>query len=444
MAEKPWAQMTPDERRSWRIDRWRNPDIPFDSPEAEAAYKARVDRLLAAFNLEKADRVPIRLNTGFWPAKSAGLTAYEAMSEPARAAQAWKDFNLKFQPDVSVDPVHNTVPASMFEALDYKLYSWPGHGVAKEASYQYREQEWMLPEEYDHLISDPGDYMLRTYLPRTVGAFAGFGRLSSLLDYIELPFVSGNVSAWGTEEMATSFERMAAAARDLKAWGDVVFPVMGEVASLGFPGFACCGTKAPFDILGDTLRGTKGVIMDMFRYPEKVLAACERLVQVAVDWPLRRPGTLPTPIVFIPLHKGADGFMSDEQFHTFYWPTLRKLLLGLIDQGMIPFMFAEGRYNTRLEAIMDLPKGRTIWLFDQSDMARAKETIGTVACIQGNMPLSLLHAGTVEQVADHTRKLIDIAAPGGGFILDIGAVADEGKDENLEAMVTTAKEYGVY
>jgi Uroporphyrinogen decarboxylase (URO-D) len=444
MAEKPWAQMTADERRAWRIDQWRNPDIPFDSPEAEAAYKARVDRLLAAFNLEKADRVPIRLNMGFWPAKSAGLTAYEAMSQPARAAQAWKDFNVKFQPDASVDPVHNTVPASMFEALDYRLYSWPGHGVAKEASYQYKEQEWMLPEEYDHLISDPGDYMLRVYLPRTVGAFAGFGQLSSLLDYIELPFVAGNVSAWGTEEMAATFEGMAAAARDLKAWGDVVFPVMGEVAALGFPGYACCGTKAPFDILGDTLRGTRGVIMDMFRYPDKVLAACEKLVQVAVDWPLKRPGTLPTPIVFIPLHKGADGFMSDEQFHTFYWPTLRKLLLGLIEQGMIPFLFAEGGYNSRLEAIMNLPKGRTIWLFDQTDMARAKETIGTVACIQGNMPLSLLHAGSAEQVAEYTRKLIDVAGSGGGFVLDIGAVADEGKDDNLKVMVETAKEYGVY
>ena len=401
-------------------------------------------RLLAAINLEKPDRVPIRLNTGFWPAKSAGMTPYEAMSQPARAAQAWKDFNLKFQPDTSVDPVHNTVPASMFANLDYKLYAWPGHGVPEEASYQYNEKEWMLPEEYDHLISDPGDYMLRTYLPRTVGAFTGFGQLSSLLDYIELPFVSGNVGAWGTEEMAAGLERLAAAARDLKTWGDTVFPVMGEVAGLGFPGYACCGTKAPFDILGDTLRGTKGVIMDMFRCPDKVLAACDRLVQVAVDWPLKRPGTLPTPLVFIPLHKGADGFMSDEQFRTFYWPTLRKLLLGLIDEGMVPFLFAEGRYNTRLEAIMDLPKGATIWLFDQSDMARAKETIGTVACIQGNMPLSLLHAGTPEQVAEHTRKLIDIAGPGGGFVLDIGAVADEGKDENLEVMVKTAKEYGVY
>jgi hypothetical protein len=366
------------------------------------------------------------------------------MSEPARAAKAWKDFNIKFQPDLSVDPVHNTVPASMFEALDYKLYSWPGHGVAKEASYQYNEKEWMVPEEYDHLISDPTDYLLRAYLPRTIGAFAGFGNLSSLFDYVELPFVSGNVGAWGSDEMVAGLEHITEAAKSVNNWAKAVFPVMGEVMALGFPGYASAGTKAPFDILGDTLRGTKGVIVDMFRRPDQVLAACERLVQVAVDWPLKRPGMLPTPIVFIPLHKGADGFMSDEQFRTFYWPTLRKTLLGLIEQGTIPFLFAEGRYNSRLEAIMDLPKGSTIWLFDQSDMARAKETIGKVACIEGNMPLSLLHAGTAQQVAEQTRKLIDSAGPGGGFILDIGAVADDGKEENLEIMIKTAKEYGVY
>ena len=53
---------------------------------------------------------------------------------------------------------------------------------------------------------------------------------------------------------------------------------------------------------------------------------------------------------------------------------------------------------------MDLPKGSTIWLFDQSDMARAKETIGKVACIEGNMPLSLLHAGTAQQVAEQLQR----------------------------------------
>ncbi len=444
MYPKNWADMTPAEKRAWRIDRWRNPDVEWASPEAEAEYKARVDRIVAAIDLQKPDRVPVRLNMGFWPAKSAGITAYQAMSDAELGVKAWKDFNLKFQPDASVDPLHNTVPAAMFAALDYKLYSWPGHGVSEAASYQYNEKQWMVPEDYDALIADPTDYLLRDYLPRTVGAYAGFGGLSSFWDYIELPFVFGQVLGWGSDEMVAGLEKLTAAARAVNEWAKVVFPAMGEVQALGFPPFAGCATKAPFDILGDTLRGTKGVIVDMFRHPEKVLAACEALTPVAFDWALKKANPPEVPICFMPLHKGADGFMSQEQFDTFYWPTLKAVIKSLVAEGMIPLLFAEGRYNTRLERIMETPKGSSIWLFDQTDMARAKETIGSVTCIQGNVPLSLMHAGTVGQVAEHTRKLIDVAGKDGGFIIDVGAVADEGKDENLLAMVNTAKEYGRY
>jgi hypothetical protein len=316
--------------------------------------------------------------------------------------------------------------------------------VAKEASYQYNEKEWMLPEEYDHLISDPSDYMLRTYLPRTVGAFAGFAGLSSFFDFVELPFVSGHIGGWGSPQMADGLERLASASRDVASWAQATFAKIGELMSLGFPAYFGGATKAPFDILGDSLRGTRGVVTDLYRRPDKVLAACERLVPVAIDFVFKRPGGLHTPVVFIPLHKGADGFMSDEQFHKFYWPTLRAVLLGLIEEGAIPFLFAEGRYGSRLEAIMDLPKARTVWLFDQTDMARAKQTIGKVACIQGNVPLSLIYAGTPEETVAYTRALIESAGKGGGFVLDIGAVADWGKEENLHAMIETAHKYGRY
>ena len=117
MAEKPWAQMTAEERRAWRVERWRNPDMEFDSPEAEAAYKARVDRMLAAYNLEKADRVPVNLMGGFWPAEWAGLTPYDVMEDPVRAAKAWKDFNLEFPMDSLVGSAFAAVSAQMLRGL---------------------------------------------------------------------------------------------------------------------------------------------------------------------------------------------------------------------------------------------------------------------------------------------------------------------------------------
>jgi hypothetical protein len=444
MAEKAWTSLTPEEKRAIRVDRWRNPDIQFASFQAEADYKARVDRLVAAIDLQKPDRVPVNIQAGFLPAKRAGLTTFEAMRDPGRAAEAWKRFNIDFQPDALVDPGANALPASALEALDYRPYSWPGHGTPRHASFQYNEKEWMLPEEYDRLISDPSDFMMRTYLPRSMGAFAGFAGLPSLFDYVELPFISANVRSWGSQEMVGGLSRIIEAAKHVEAWQSEMEPVLVETMALGFPLLWGGAAKAPFDILGDTLRGTKGIILDLFRRPEKVQAACERLVQVALDWYLTRPGLSPTPVVFMPLHKGADGFMSDEQFQSFYWPTLRKVILGLIDDGLTPCLFAEGRYDSRLEAIQDVPKGKTVWLFDQTDMARAKQTIGKVACIQGNVPLSLLYAGTPAGVTRYCQELIDVAGEGGGFILDIGAKADAAKDENIRAMVAAAKEYGVY
>jgi hypothetical protein len=436
--------MSAEERRAVRVERWLNPDIPWASPEAEADYKARVGRIIAAVRLEEPDRVPVNLTIGWWPSERAGMTPYEAMCDTPRATQAWVDFNLEFQFDAMISPVLQTTPASVFEAIDYRLYHWPGHGVSKEVGYQYNEKEWMLAEEYDHLISDPTDYMIRTYLPRAVGAFAGFAKLPSFFEFIELPFVSSFTGAWGSPEMTAGLEGLAKASRATGEWAQATFSRIGELVTRGFPAYWGGATKAPFDILGDSMRGTREVVIDLYRRPEKVVAACERLTQIAIDFVTRAPNQPATPFIFMPLHKGADGFMSDAQFRTFYWPSLRAVLLGLIEEGYIPFLFAEGHYGSRLEAIMDLPKASTVWLFDQTDMARAKETIGTVACIQGNVPLSLMYAGTPEEMTAYCRNLIDTAGKGGGFILDSGAVADGGKDENLRAMIRTAKEYGRY
>jgi uroporphyrinogen-III decarboxylase len=107
----------------------------------------------------------------------------------------------------------------------------------------------------------------------------------------------------------------------------------------------------------------------------------------------------------------------------------------------VPYLFAEGAYGTRLETLAaDLPKGKTVWQFDHTDMRKAKEYLGGVACIQGNVPLPLLQLGTADEVKAYSRDLIDAVGPGGGFILDVGAVVDDAKPGNVEAMIQAAKE----
>jgi uroporphyrinogen-III decarboxylase len=148
--------------------------------------------------------------------------------------------------------------------------------------------------------------------------------------------------------------------------------------------------------------------------------------------------------VTFPLHLGADGWMSQKQFDTFYWPSLRKVINALIDEGLVVSLFAEGSYNSRLDSVNEFPKGAVTWMFDQTDMKRAKEMLGNNCGIIGNIPSSLFVTGTPREVKEYSRKLIEICAPGGGYKLGPGAAANEAKLENIQAMVDAAREYGVY
>jgi uroporphyrinogen-III decarboxylase len=107
---------------------------------------------------------------------------------------------------------------------------------------------------------------------------------------------------------------------------------------------------------------------------------------------------------------------------------------------MVPLLFAEGKYADRLEVIQDVPKGKVVWWFDRTDMKRAKETVGRVACLAGNMPMDLLCTGTPDQVKAYCRQLRDDVGTDGGFIFSTGAGMQGSRAENVKAMIETMRE----
>ena len=94
--------------------------------------------------------------------------------------------------------------------------------------------------------------------------------------------------------------------------------------------------------------------------------------------------------------------------------------------------------------ICDVPKGKTVWWFDLTDMARAKETVGQISCIAGNVPLSLLCTATPEDVEAYCKNLMEVAGKDGGFILSTGAGMQGSKAENVKAMIDFSKQYAAY
>jgi hypothetical protein len=442
--DKAWEHMTADERSAAMFARWISPPgLEFESSEAEARYKERATLIKDAVQLKTPERVPAVVSAGFFPAYYAGYNIEEMLYDYDKLADAWRKFHRDFQPD-AFSGLIAAVPGRCFDILDYKLYDWPGHGVASDRMYQTVEGEYVAADEYDALIDDPTGFFMHTYMPRIFEALEPLRKLPDLPTIQEMPMTGAALIPFGMPDVQEALNKLMAAGNEAVRWIQTVATVSAEMYAAGFPDFAGGIAKAPFDALGDTLRGTRGLMMDLYRRPEKVLAACERFAPLMIDMGVKSAKANGNPLVFIPLHKGADGFMSNEQFQKFYWPTLKQVIEGLVAEGLVPQLFAEGGYNERLELIRDVPEGKVIWWFDQTDMERAKEMLGDVACIAGNVPGALMAAGTPEEVKEYCKALIDTAGRDGGFILTNGVGVDHARAENVKAMVDFTKEYGVY
>ncbi len=83
-------------------------------------------------------------------------------------------------------------------------------------------------------------------------------------------------------------------------------------------------------------------------------------------------------------------------------------------------------------------------MFEQVDIANAKKILGDAACICGNIPTADLIYGKKQDIIDNTKKMLDICAPGGGFMMDCSIVIDHYKEENFDAWYETTLEYGKY
>ncbi len=437
-----WASLTWQQKRDLRLNQWIKADgVKFVSKQAEEGYKARATRLAKAVKMELPDRVPCMIPTGWYPAKNANVPLKKVMYDPALMKKVW----LKFVDEFDSDTFDGTLffNAQVNDLMEAKTMRWPGHGLPDNAhSYQYVEGVYMQADEYDLFMKDPFDFQLRKLLPRTMGVFEPFKDMPSFASYQGLP---NRLMAMALDpKFQKLFKAIKEASKLIEPWNKASNETTEAAKAKGFPVFRGGLAVAPFDVFADSLRGTQGIVMDMFRQPEKIHEAMEFVLPQLVSGAIAMSDMADCPVVMMPLHKGDDTFMSDKQFEVFYWPTFRRQLLAMVEEGLVPYPVAEGAYNRRLEYISDMPKSACAWMFDQTNMANAKKTVGKVSCIAGNVPVSIAYTKTAAEMKEFCHKLIETCAPGGGYILTGGSTFDMAQPENLRAMMEAAKEYGKY
>jgi uroporphyrinogen-III decarboxylase len=402
-------------------------------------YAERVRRMADHVALRDTDQVPFIFATRFWSAKLAGITFEEFMYDADKAVAVTRDAIRLLEPDAYSATLYAFGEA--METLDYKPMHWPGHGTDPNATFQYLDEEFMSAKEYDAFLFDPTGYYMKTYLPRIGGAYEALAMLPDFPTQVEWGVIQG-LRPFANKQFQEGMKRLFKAGEQVEAATQKTIAFMNEMKEEGYPVQAGGFCKAPYDHFVDSMRGSKGGMLDMYRNPEKLLAAIDKAGQFIIRSVAEGARAIGCPYIFIPLHWGLDGFMSPDQFKTYYWPALKKVILHFIDEDLIPTVLWEGNCTTRLELIGDIPAAKAVYWFEQTDLVHAKEVLGDTVCLRGNVPTSLLNTGTAEEVDAYCRNLIEKVGKGGGFMLDGAAsIPDEAKNDNVIAMARSVHKY---
>jgi len=414
-------------------------------------YDEKVKRVTETIALKEPDRVPIIIHAGIFPILNAGYSVAEIIYDTS--LQKFKDALIKYLNDFDPDAITgmgnlNAGEGPVLELANPNNMRWagmPGDIIDKNSFQQFIEYPLLLDDEYDEFFCDRTGWALKKALPR----------ISGLYEPLKDTAYSFSYSGRGFRRLAGIYStpEYKAMIRDLWAINDFYDEYETRFAKLkevifeqGYPDFSFgMGLgEVPFDSYSDFLRGTMLACSDIYERPEDIKRYISEMLPPTLEAIRATKGIGEGKHIFMPLHKGMDSFMSLEHYKEYYWPHLQQIILAVVESGKVPHVFAEGRYNTRLDCLADVPPGKVYYHFEDTDMAVAKKKLGGIACITGGFPSALLDWGTTDMVRDTVKRLMDDCAPGGGYIFGVSCGLGNCKRENVEVMFETVREYGAY
>ncbi|MCL2121956.1 MAG: hypothetical protein FWH28_06880 [Clostridiales bacterium] len=419
------------------------------TPENQKKYDEKLKRIKDATALKEPDRVPICPVPELYPIYNAGYTVAEVIYDTS--LQKSRNAAIKYLTDF--DPDTGTGAGLVFagegpamERIRPKNMRWagmPGAIIDENSLQQFIEYPLLLDDEYEEFFKDRTGWALKKALPRVSGLF------DPLADF---QYNLGNASR-GARQLASLFSTPAYRAMIQDFWAIEDFyqvyqarvdEINQMVYEMGYPVVRGGAAGVPFDFYSDFLRGTLLACADLYDRPEDVQRYIDEALEVTLENIRATKGQDEGKHISMALHKGMDGFMSDEHYRKYYWSHLQKIILAIIDSGKVPYIYTEGKYNTRIDCLTEVPPGKVIYHFEEVDIQLAKKELDGIACIRGAFPANTVVYKTPSVIDEKVKETMDILAPGGGYLFSTGYPIEGCPVENMEALLLAVEKYGKY
>ncbi len=195
----------------------------------------------------------------------------------------------------------------------------------------------------------------------------------------------------------------------------------------------------PFTKAGN-LRGVEQLMRDVYKNKEfasKVIEFAKDLIMAFYE-PLVKDVGMDAISIADPTASGD--LISRKHFLEFALPALKDLINTMKKRGVETFLHICGDTSDKLREIAETRAG-CFSLDHKVNLADAKKELQGIICIAGNVdPVSVMNEGTPEYVEEVSRKCIEDAAEGGGYVLCPGCdIPPTVPLENIQAFINSTR-----
>ncbi|KIR03748.1 Uroporphyrinogen-III decarboxylase [Lachnospiraceae bacterium TWA4] len=398
-------------------------------------------RMQKAISLTGPDRVPFIPSMSNFYALSYNVSIYDAMKDLRFIKPVMQDYLSRFSPDLVYLPCFFPIDPMKFAGYDNVKWPGPDFNLPVNTPYQYVDSTFLEEDEYDSYLKDPSAFLMKKVLAKRYHAFAG-------LEYLNIQSLCGqsifSLAALAAPPIKSAIENLLKTADMVQENLNDMIDITKMIVEKGFIPYGGSTASAPFDEFADNIRGLVNTCCDLISDPESVDEAINRWADISIPAIINQAKLSHDQYVFMPLHCGTDTFMSADTYREHYWPTLKRMLEEVVAADLTPLVFCEGKYDSKLDIIKDVPKGKIVYFFEDVDLENACRTLEGVANVAGGMRTQTLMRGNIDEVVAETKKSLEIGKKYGNFIMSNTLALDKIDLDVMQAWQDTTFEYGRY
>lgn len=402
------------------------------------------ERVLAAIKLQPYDRVPVapHINAEY-PFRRIGRSLADAYN-PAFAEEGFQE-TLKLAKDVGGwdgatlaygIPLYPDALAFYRGRGQLRGYRYPGRSsmISNESSPQYEEKPLLTEDDYDLIIK-----------------LGWRGFLKKTSEEAEEAAAESN-ARWRRFSEGRSEEQVRASLDNrTEVAHRATEHYLGRLATWKKNNIAVIAAHLMVDpqMMLSLLRTLQGFTLDLYRRGDKVKAALDAMVDDMTEDAIKcmraagPPSPTRIPGIMMACERGSGQYYNLKIFEKYVWPYIKKMVLAWAREGYVTTLHFDTDWTLNMPYLKELPKGMVVCELDSAtDIFKAHEILKGHTCFMGDVPPSISSHGTVEDMENYCKRLIEVVGKGTGLILSNGcAVPPDTKDENFQAMINSVKKF---